>query len=349
MNESTAAFDEFGHPEQSVEEVRRGFFSRCVRAALLGISSAALGLALLSATFIVALHTFRVFGGHQPDFLWTVKSAIPLMAIGISYATLILTVPRTIAQRFLGFLVGVAFILWGAEQFLHEQGWISFIDDVVVFLFVLDLSIVIRGNLARSLTERRLRNAAFPVIKTIESFNFATQPSLEESRVRGLLDGKYIERRENVVIVGNPKTGKTHLARSLGYAACLQGKRVWFTTASKLAAELMEHYARSSQRRFLRRLDRTDLLILDEIGYVHFTELEAQLLFGVISGGYERMSFIVTTTVPLEKWAELFGNERLAEGVVSRLTDRAHILEATGEPYRKSPVHDVVSPRFQAC
>jgi Ca2+/Na+ antiporter len=89
-------------------------------------------------------------GGIQPEFLRTLKSAIPLIAIGVSYISLIFTVQRTKAQRFLGFLVGLAFILWGAEQFMSNQGWISFIDDIVVFLFVLDLSIVVRENLKRS-------------------------------------------------------------------------------------------------------------------------------------------------------------------------------------------------------
>jgi len=349
MSEFSTPFDEFGHPEKPVQDVRRGLLSYWTRAGVQGISSGALCIAFLTAIFIVALHAFRVFGGHRLDFLWMPKSAIPLMAIGISYVALVFTVPRTIAQRLLGVLVGVAFVLWGVEQFLDDQDWISFIDDIVVFLFVLDLSIVIRENLTRSSGEHLLRKAGFPVIKTIQSFNFAAQPSIDESRVRGLLDGKYIERRENVVIVGKPGTGKTHLARSLGYAACLQGKRVRFMTAAALASQLVEHHAWRSQRRFLRGLDRMDLLIVDEIGYVPFTELEAQLLFGVFSGGYERVSFIVTTTVPLEKWAELFGNERLAKGVVSRLSDRAHFLEATGGPYRKSRVEDMLPPRFQAC
>ena len=154
MNEPSAPFDEFGHPEQSEHEVPRGHLSCWTRAGLQGISAVALCIAFLTAIFIVALHAFRVFGGPQLDFLWTLKSAIPLMAIGISYISLIFTVPRTNAQRFLGFLVGVAFILWGVEQFMDDQGWISFIDDIVVFLFVLDLSIVIRENLTRSSGKR---------------------------------------------------------------------------------------------------------------------------------------------------------------------------------------------------
>ncbi len=151
-----------------------------------------------------------------------------------------------------------------------------------------------------------------------------------------------------MVIVGQPGTGKTHLAKSLGYAACLQGKRVWFTTASALVSQLTESHAWRSQRRFLRHLERMDLIIVDEIGYVPFTELEAQLLFGVVSGGYERVSFVVTTTIPLDQWTEIFRNERLAKAFASRLTDRAHLIEATGEPYRKGPGQKIIPARFQA-
>jgi hypothetical protein len=153
MDDSSAPFDEFGRPEQSAQAAARGPLAHWMRAALKGISFGALWIALLTAIYIVAFHAFRMCGGPQTDFLRTLKSAIPLIAIGISYISLIFTVQRTKAQRFLGFLVGLAFILWGAEQFMSDQGWISFIDDIVVFLFVLDLSIVVRENLKRSSAE----------------------------------------------------------------------------------------------------------------------------------------------------------------------------------------------------
>jgi hypothetical protein len=149
MNEPSAPFDEFEHAEPSVQEVQRGFFARGIRAGLQGISFGALWIALLTALGIVLVHTFRFAGGTLPDFPWTLKSAIPLMAIGISYLSLIFTVPRTAPQRFLGLLVGAAFVLWGAEQFMTNRELISLIDDLVAFLFVVDLSIVIRGNLAK--------------------------------------------------------------------------------------------------------------------------------------------------------------------------------------------------------
>jgi hypothetical protein len=155
MHESPEPFDEFGHPRQSASETPPALLSSLVRTALQSISFVGLISAFSTAVLIVAFHTFRMLGGTQPAFLPVLKSAVPLIAIGISYITLVFTISRTAAQRVLGVLVGLAFVLWGVEQFMHDQGWISFIDDLVVFLFVLDLSIVVRENLKRSIAERK--------------------------------------------------------------------------------------------------------------------------------------------------------------------------------------------------
>jgi hypothetical protein len=145
-DEYPEAFDEFEHSEQCAQ-TRDNLISKWARDVLKGVSMVALWIAFLTAISIVGLHAFRMIGGNTPAFLLTLKSAVPLIGIGLSYICLILAVPRTIPQRLLGFLVGVAFILWGAEQFMSNQGLASFIDDIVVFLFVLDLSLVVRKNL----------------------------------------------------------------------------------------------------------------------------------------------------------------------------------------------------------
>lgn len=186
----------------------------------------------------------------------------------------------------------------------------------------------------RKAAERRIKDARFPVIKTIASFDFKAQASINEPLVRELLVGEYITRRENVLLVGNPGTGKTHLATALGHTACAQGRRVRFMTTSGLVTQLLEAREDRSLRRLLKQMERIELLILDELGYVPFSKAGAELLFDVISRAYERTSVIITTNLPFENWTEVLGSERLTGAMLDRLTHRVHILEANGESYR---------------
>jgi len=186
----------------------------------------------------------------------------------------------------------------------------------------------------RRAAERRLKAARFPVIKTLDSFDFAAQPSINQALVRELMTGEYLDRRENVLLVGNSGTGKTHLASALAFAACAQGRRVRFFTVSGLVTTLLEAREERQLERFLRSLRRHELLVLDELGYVPFSKAGAELLFEVVSRAYERQSLIVTTNLPFENWPEVCGSERLTGAMLDRLTHRVHILEANGESYR---------------
>jgi len=186
----------------------------------------------------------------------------------------------------------------------------------------------------RRAMERRIKEAAFPVIKTIDNFDFQVQPSINEPLVRELLRGEYIAKKENVLLVGNAGTGKTHLATALGFAACSQGKRVRFHTTTGLVTQLLEAREERTVQRLHKQLDRQDLILLDELGYVPFSKAGAELLFDVVSRAYERTSLIVTTNLPFEQWTEVLGSERLTGALLDRLTHRVHILEANGTSYR---------------
>ena len=186
----------------------------------------------------------------------------------------------------------------------------------------------------RRATDRRIKEAQFPVIKTIDSFDFKAQPSINEPLVRELLRGEYIPKKENLLLVGNPGTGKTHLACALGFAACSQGKRVRFYTTTGLVTQLLETREERTLQRLQKQLERQDLLLLDELGYVPFSKAGAELLFDVVGRAYERTSLIVTTNLPFEQWTEVLGSERLTGAMLDRLTHRVHILEANGQSYR---------------
>ena len=189
-------------------------------------------------------------------------------------------------------------------------------------------------NRERKSVERRLKDARFPVPKTVDSFDFTSQASVNEQLYRELLRGAYIDAHENVLFIGNSGTGKTHMATALGFAACAQGRRVRFYGVTALVTELLEARENRRLERLMVQLTRNHLLILDELGYVPFSKVGAELLFDVVSRAYERQSLAVTTNLPFENWVEVMGSERLTGALLDRLTHRVHIIEANGESYR---------------
>jgi DNA replication protein DnaC len=186
----------------------------------------------------------------------------------------------------------------------------------------------------RRATERRIHQARFPVVKSLDSFQFLAIPSLNKTLVLELVRCEFLTRRENVLLLGNSGTGKTHLALALGLAACQRGHRVRFTTAAALVHELME--ARDEKRllRLQKQLASCELLIVDELGFVPLSKTGAELLFEVFSQRYERTSTLVTSNLPFQEWTEVLGSERLTGALLDRLTHHVHILEMNGDSYR---------------
>ncbi len=186
----------------------------------------------------------------------------------------------------------------------------------------------------RRTVERRIKEARFPSVKSLDSFDFTALPSLNKTLVLELARCEYIARRENIIALGNSGTGKTHVALGLGLAACQKGLAVGFTTAAALVHELIE--ARDEKRllRLQRQLAGYKLLILDELGYVPLSATGAELLFEVIGQRYERGSIIVTSNLPFDEWTAVFGSERLTGALLDRLTHHVHILEMNGESFR---------------
>jgi len=205
------------------------------------------------------------------------------------------------------------------------------VDHLGYLLQLCELELIDREQRA---AERRLKAAKFPTHKTLETFDFKAQPSVNKVLVTELIRGDYLDKRENILLVGNSGTGKTHLATALGIAACGQGKRVRFIRVTELITQLMEAREDRELMRLKRQLAKLDLLILDELGYVPASKAGSELFFDVISTAYERMSLIVSTNLPFENWTEVLGSERLTGATLDRLTHRCHILETAGESYR---------------
>jgi len=189
------------------------------------------------------------------------------------------------------------------------------------------------------MVERRIKAARFPTVKSLDTFDFLAFdflaiPSLNKALVLELARCEYVERRDNVIALGNSGTGKTHVALGLGLAACQRGLSVGFTTAAALVHELTE--ARDERRllNLQRKLARLKLLIIDELGFVPLSKTGAELLFEVFSQRYERGSVLATSNLPFDEWTEIFGSERLTGALLDRLTHHVHILEMNGESFR---------------
>jgi DNA replication protein DnaC len=205
------------------------------------------------------------------------------------------------------------------------------VDHLGFLLKVCEFELIERERKAAA---RRLKAAALPAIKLISEFDFAAQPTINRLMVLDLMRCDYINKRENVLLIGTSGTGKTHIATGLAVEACSQGRRVRFYRVTDLVTQLLEAREERQLGRMRSQLSKLDLLVLDELGYVPMGKAGSELLFDVMSRAYESMSLIVTTNLPFENWTEVLDNERLTGATLDRLTHRCHIVETGGESYR---------------
>jgi DNA replication protein DnaC len=185
-----------------------------------------------------------------------------------------------------------------------------------------------------NVVKRRLREAHFPKVKTLEEFDFEAASHISAARIRKLAEGEYVSHTEPVIFIGETGTGKTHLATALAVAACQQRRRVRFATAAELVNELNEARQSNEVSRSVNRWGRYELIVVDEMCYVAASDAAAELLFQVIARRAERAAVIITTNLPFSEWTTMIPNTRLCKAMVDRLTDRAHIIETGTESYR---------------
>jgi DNA replication protein DnaC len=182
--------------------------------------------------------------------------------------------------------------------------------------------------------EGRVRAARFPARKSLEEFDFDHARGLKREVIAHLGTLDFVAARENVVFLGPPGTGKTHLAIGLGIRACQAGHRVAFATAAQWVARLADAHAAGRLQPELVRLGRSPLLVVDEVGYIPFEAEAANLFFQLVSARYERASLIVTSNKPFGRWGEVFGDDVVAAAMIDRLVHHAEVISLKGDSYR---------------
>jgi len=184
--------------------------------------------------------------------------------------------------------------------------------------------------------QKRIWEAKFPSLATLDQFDFSHPKRINKKVVLGLFDLKFIEERRWIIFVGNSGLGKTHLAKALGYEACIKGYRVLYAKTAHVVSTLQAAQSDNSQEKTLKYFTKPDLLILDEAGFLPLDQGQANLLFQVISDRYEyeRGAMIITTNLAFKDWSRIFQDRALAEAVVDRIHHRGQVIQIEGDSYR---------------
>jgi DNA replication protein DnaC len=214
------------------------------------------------------------------------------------------------------------------HEMLRQQEQLGY-EDFLIAMMMQELA-----SSSANQQKRRIKQAGFSSEKTLEEFDFKRLRHVEEAYVHQLASCDFIRNRQNVLMVGNPGIGKTHLSIALGIKACQSGFRVKFITAATLATMLVEAKETKELLKLERQLQKANLLIIDELSYLSFNRHQSELLFKVISDRAEKSSVIISTNLEFSRWTELFGNPTLTAALVDRLTFRSHILNMNNPSYR---------------
>lgn len=206
-----------------------------------------------------------------------------------------------------------------------EIGHLEFLE------MLLDEEVIHREN---NRYNRLLKTACFPTIKTIDSFDFSKAPFINKKEIMDLLNLDFLSDNQNIVFIGNQGTGKSHIITSIGVEACKQGKSVLFFTAASLGNKLIEMQDHLYLNKFVEKLKKVDLLIIDELGYVSLSHQSTQLLFQVFSERYEKGSIMITSNLEFGEWGNVFNDEIMAAAIIDRLVHNSVIKSFKGESYR---------------
>ena len=200
--------------------------------------------------------------------------------------------------------------------------------------FIFNLTVAELQGRSESRLARRIREAKFPLIKPLETFDLAAVPELDLRLFRELTGEDYIKEHRNVIFLGKTGAGKTHMATALGIEACKNNFRSRFVTCYGLVNELIEARQERTLQRLIQRYIRYDLLILDELGYVPFSKEGSELLFQVLAERHEKGSVMITTNLGFADWTQIFGDQVMTAALLDRLTHKAHIINCPWDSYR---------------